>query len=270
MNEHTEKFLRTKLLLGKDAIKRLNTSKVMIFGMGAVGSYGVEALARSGIGTFKLVDFDVIRFSNFNRQLFALDENLNKPKVELARQRILSINPKCNVNVINDFAADERLDLLVDKDYDVLLDAIDSVGPKTDLLTNAFNKGIKIVSSMGAGNKFNPALIRSGDISETEVCPLARLIRRRLRRNGIKEGIKCIYSPEKPFNSDLGTFNEEEKEDEQYKRGRKRNPIGTISTITGMFGLLAAHEILKLLLKDIQLSDSVQYNKKANMIIRTN
>ena len=238
------KFLRTKLLLGKDALERIGKARVALFGLGAVGSYALEALVRSGITHFKLIDFDTIKESNFNRQLLATELNLGKLKVEAARERALSINSLCQVEVCPFFSGPENLDILLDSPFDILVDAIDSVGPKVELLARAFERKLKIISCMGAARKMDPLLIRCGDISETKVCRLSMFVRRKLKKKGITKGIRCVYSTEPPIDSvALNT------EEDFYERGRSRKSLGSISTITGIFGLMAGHEAIRMILK---------------------
>jgi len=240
-----ERFIRLEQLLGKKELRKLAKARVAVFGLGAVGSFAVEALARSGVGEFSLVDFDEIRHSNFNRQLYALESNLGRLKAEVARERVLGINPACKVSAHADFAAADNLDRLLASHPDLVVDAIDSVNPKTELVAYCVSKKIPIVSSMGAGAKTNPFLIKTGDISESSTCPLARRLRKRLRRKGIGGGIRCVYSVEEPVKKRAAV-----REEEFHPRGRQRQPVGTISYLTGMFGLMVAYEAMKILLGD--------------------
>lgn len=238
-----ERFKRLEQLLGKKELRKLEKASIAVFGLGAVGSFAVEALARSGVGEFALIDFDEVRHSNFNRQLYALESNLGKLKVELARERILEINPGCKVSAFPDFAASDNFEQLLKSRPDLVVDAIDSVNPKTELIAYCLKAGIPVVSSMGAGAKTNPFLIKTGDISESSICPLARRLRKRLRRKGITGGIRCVYSTEEPLKKRAAI-----REEEFHPRGRQRQPVGTISYLTGMFGLMAAFEAMKILL----------------------
>ncbi len=240
-----ERFQRTAQLIGPEALAILAKSRVAVVGLGAVGSYAVEALARAGVGYLRLVDFDVIRLSNFNRQLYALEQNMNRQKTEIARERVLQINPDCVIEtrcaLVNAANAAEMFLPPVD----VLVDAIDSVGPKTALLAAAHVAGCPAISCMGAASRLEPELLRAADISETDICPLARFIRKRLRRHGIKKGIKCIFSIE-PVNPSRLPFYPEPA---ILPKGRVRQPIGSLSYMTGIFGLRAAHEALQILLR---------------------
>jgi len=245
------RFSRTEQLIGKEALDRLRSARVAVFGLGAVGSYAVEALARAGIGFLRLVDCDCIRLSNLNRQLFALESTLNMPKPDVARARVLDINPDCKVEALQAFVAKSNLEDLLAKPLDVVVDAIDSVTPKVELIAAAVRLGIPIVSSMGAATRTDPALIRMADISETEVCPLARFVRKKLRRRGVTSGARCIYSIEDPNNKNAP----EEDNEQTCRQGRARRPIGSLSYITGIFGLLAAHEVIKMIVSKKAQSD---------------
>ena len=242
----TDRFNRTEQLIGKESLAKLKRARVAVFGLGAVGSYAVEALARAGVGYLRLVDCDCIRPSNINRQLYALESTLNKPKTEVARARVLDINPGCTVEAMQVFAAKNTFPQLLAKPLDAIVDAIDSVTPKVELIAAAARCGIPVVSSMGAATRMNPADIRLGDISETDVCPLARFVRKRLRRRGITSGIRCIFSIEEPRNKGAPVGNEE-NEKMSFPQGRNRRPIGSLSYITGIFGLLAAYEVIKII-----------------------
>jgi len=218
-----------------------------VFGLGAVGSYAVEALSRAGVGYLQLVDCDCVRPSNMNRQLYALESTLNRPKAEVARERVLDINPDCMVEAMQTFAGKNTLPKLLAKPLDAIVDAIDGVAPKVELIAAAVQCGIPVVSSMGAATRMDPSAIRLGDISETDVCPLARLVRKRLRRREIASGIRCIFSIEEPRNKGAPVGNEE-NEEPSFPQGRNRRPIGSLSYITGIFGLLAAYEVIKILI----------------------
>lgn len=239
----SDRFCRTEQLLGKEALDRLSQARVAVFGLGAVGSYAVEALARAGIGHLRLVDCDCIRPSNINRQLYALESTLGKPKSEVARQRVLDINPKCDVEAIREFVGKDTVQKLLAKPLDAVVDAIDSVSPKVDLIAAAVQAGLPVISSMGAATRTDPFLIRLGDISETNVCPLARYVRKRLRHRGVNSAVRCIFSREDANNKSSSTAVEEET----YIRGRARTPIGSLSFITGIFGLIAAGEVIKII-----------------------
>lgn len=244
----TTHFSRTEQLIGKEALECLRAARVAVFGLGAVGSYAVEALARAGVGYLRLVDCDCVRLSNLNRQLYALESTLNKPKAEVARERVLDINPECMVDARQEFVSKKTIGKLLAKPLDVLVDAIDSLTPKVELVAAAVQAGLPIVSCMGAATRMDPAAIRLGDISETDVCPLARLVRKRLRRKGITTGIRCVFSIEEPRNKTAPLGDDESS----FSQGRIRRPIGSFSYMTGIFGLLAAGEVIKMILNKAQ------------------
>ncbi|MBF0432980.1 MAG: tRNA threonylcarbamoyladenosine dehydratase [Fibrobacteria bacterium] len=233
-------FSRTEMLIGKERCKRLAQSHVAVFGLGGVGSYAVEALARAGIGKLSLMDMGLIQPSNINRQLFALQSTLHQPKTAIAQRRIKQINPDCEVIAHLDFAHVESFDKMLATPPDIIIDAIDSLNPKIHLLQKAYEQKLPIISSMGAGNKVDPSLIQVGDISETKNCPLARIIRKRLHRLEIYKGITCVYSLEIPSNDKDAPYFEAIKESENFARGREREQVGSISYIPPIFGFMAA------------------------------
>ncbi len=244
MSGLNDRFSRTELLLGAGNMAKIYNAGVTITGLGAVGSHAVESLARSGVGSFTLVDFDVIKPSNFNRQLFAVEANIGRKKTLAAKERILSINPDAKITIIDDFCHKDTVEAIFSTRPDVAIDAIDSVGPKAELLSFLAKHGIPAVSSMGAALLSDPAFIRSGDISETSVCKLAFEIRKRLRREGVTSGIRCIFSTEQRPKA-VTAPNPEEAE--YYSRGRARAPMGSLPMITGIFGYYAALEALKII-----------------------
>lgn len=191
-------FSRTELLLGKDAMEKLADSRVAVFGIGGVGGYTVEALARSGVGTIDIIDDDKVCLTNINRQIYATQKTVGKYKVDVAKERILEINPQANVNIFKTFYSPETVDSFDFNNYDYVVDAIDTVTGKIELIMNADKTGTPIISSMGAGNKLNPAEFEVADIYKTSVCPLAKVMRHELRKRGIKK-LKVVYSKEKPI-----------------------------------------------------------------------
>ena len=191
-------FSRTELLLGKDAMEKLADSRVAVFGIGGVGGYTVEALARSGVGTIDIIDDDKVCLTNINRQIYATQKTVGKYKVDVAKERILEINPQANVNIFKTFYSPETADLFDFNNYDYVVDAIDTVTGKIELVMNADKTGMPIISSMGAGNKLNPTEFEVADIYKTSVCPLAKVMRHELRKRGIKK-LKVVYSKEKPI-----------------------------------------------------------------------
>lgn len=233
---------RTKLILGENAIENLKKTRVAIMGLGGVGTYATEVLARSGIENFLLVDFDTVSESNINRQLIALHSNIGKLKTEAMKQRIIDINPNANIQTYNDFCAIESREFLL-KNIDFIVDAIDSLNPKVGLIEDAFHKNIKIISVMGAGGKLDPSQIRLDDISKSNVCPLAKRVRKYLRRRGIESGIPVIYSIEKP----IPQFNFEEGNEEELAstRGRQRGTLSSISYLPAIMGMWAASYVIR-------------------------
>lgn len=190
-------FLRTRMLLGDDAMDRLASSHVAVFGLGGVGSYAVEALARSGVGELTLVDRDTLSPSNINRQLYALHSTVGQPKAEVAVRRCLDINPTLRVHTLCEtYDADHREAFFIAK-YDFIIDAIDLVSCKLDLISQALARGIPIISALGTGNKLDPSLLCVSDISKTSGCPLARVMRRELKDRGIRH-LPVVFSPEQP------------------------------------------------------------------------
>lgn len=191
-------FSRTEMLIGAEALKKLSQSKVAIFGIGGVGTYAVEGLVRAGVGKFVLVDDDCICLTNINRQLHATRKTVGRPKVEVMKERILEINPKAEVTTHQKFYLPETADELLCEDYDYIIDAIDTVTGKIDLVVRAKERQIPIISSMGAGNKLDPTRFEVADIYKTSVCPLAKVMRKELRNRGISS-LKVVYSKEEPI-----------------------------------------------------------------------
>lgn len=236
-------FARTEQLLGTPAMEKIKRSRVAIFGLGAVGSFAAEALARSGIGYLRLVDFDRVDASNINRQLFALHSTIGMEKARLAQDRVRDINPLCQVEVHSAFINAETLTDLLSQDLDLVVDAIDGLNSKVNLIFGARTMGLTVVSSMGAGGRTDISMIKTGDISQTCVCPLARVVRQRLHRRGLFEGVTCVYSIEKPLNKQ--PYETKDAGDALKDHGRSRPPIGTIPWVPGVFGLSLAAEAVK-------------------------
>lgn len=226
-------FSRTELIIGKENITKLNKSKVAIFGLGGVGSFVVEALARAGIGNFVLIDNDIVTITNINRQLVALHSTINRPKVEIMKERILDINPSANVDIHQTFYMPQETDYLIKDDYDYIVDAIDTVTAKLGLIENAKKINIPIISCMGTGNKFNPKKFEITDISKTSVCPLAKVIRQELKKRNIKD-VKVLYSKEEPI-----------KPAPSEEESAKRIIPGSISFVPSVAGLMIAGEVIK-------------------------
>ncbi|MEI8344955.1 MAG: tRNA threonylcarbamoyladenosine dehydratase [Candidatus Omnitrophota bacterium] len=243
----SERLVRTQQLLGERALGLLKDASVAVFGLGAVGSFAIETLVRAGLGRLTLVDFDKIKLSNFNRQLLALESTRDRLKTDVAKQRILEINPDCRLSVHSVFASPENYGEILTPAPDVVIDAIDSLNPKAGLIEYCVKNGIPVVSSMGAGEKTDPLLVRIGDLSEVKVCALAKHLKKRLRKRQIKSGVRCVYSLQKPLKS-KAIWTEQDHEDHLRRRGRKREPVGTIVYMTGIFGLLCGYEAINLIL----------------------
>lgn len=194
----SEQFSRTELLLGGEAMEILKKARVAVFGIGGVGGYVVEALARSGVGAFDLIDKDTVCLSNLNRQIIATHKSIGRYKTEVMRERILDINPEVQVETHECFYLPETKDQFDFSAYSYVVDAVDTVTAKLSLVEEAEKAGVPIISSMGAGNKLNPFLFEAADIYETSVCPLARVMRRELRKRGI-DHLKVVYSKEAPL-----------------------------------------------------------------------
>ncbi len=238
-------FARTEQLLGAAGVARLNAARVAVFGLGGVGSYAVEALARAGVGHLRLVDYDCTNATNINRQLFALHSTLGQPKVALAAARVLDINPACQVDARQVFINAETVAGLLEPPPDVAVDAIDSLASKVLLLEACVARGVPVLASMGAGGRLDGAQVAVGDLDATRICPLARVVRQRLHRRGIRTGIACVSSVEPARNvlphdpRDAG---------EHQGTGRPRTPIGTVSYMPALFGLRLAQEVIALIL----------------------
>lgn len=246
-------FSRTELLIGQNGLERLRHCKVAIFGIGGVGTYTVEGLARAGIGNFVLIDDDLVCLTNINRQLHATRKTIGRVKVEIMKERILDINPKANVEVYQKFYLPELADEIIKEDYDYIVDAIDTVTAKIDLVVQAKKRGIPIISCMGAGNKLDPTRFQVADIYKTTVDPLARVIRKELRERGI-DSLKVVFSTEQP----LKPIENESSSCENNcvcPKGTSRtctvkNQIpGSISFVPSVAGLIIAGEVIKDLLK---------------------
>lgn len=230
---------RTELLLGADRIEKLAHSHVLVVGLGGVGAYAAELICRAGVGHMTIVDADTVNESNINRQLPALHSTIGMPKAEVVANRLLDINPRLKLTVVNEFLRDERTEEILSATcYDFVVDAIDSLSPKVFLIYHALQKGIPLVSSMGAGAKIDPAQVRIADISKTCNCALAKAVRKRLRGMGINRGVPAVFSTEMA-NPDAII----EVDNEQCKR----STAGTVSYMPAIFGCyLASYVINKL------------------------
>lgn len=240
-------FSRTELLLGAPALATLAASHVAIFGVGGVGSFTVEGLVRSGIGRFTLVDDDCICLTNLNRQLPATTKTIGRPKVEVMRERILEINPRAEVTIHQTFYLPDTAEALLSGDYDYIVDAVDTVTAKLDLIVRAKELNIPVISCMGAGNKLDPTAFVVTDISKTTGCPLARVVRRALKKRGIFS-LKVVYSREKPLTpSAEGACGQECICPSGSTRtcAVRRQVPGSISFVPSVAGLILAGEVVK-------------------------
>ncbi|MGU8397380.1 tRNA threonylcarbamoyladenosine dehydratase [Clostridium perfringens] len=244
---------RTELLIGKDALDKLAKSKVMVFGVGGVGSFTVEALARAGVGNLILVDDDTVCLTNLNRQIHATYKTISKNKVEVMKERVLSVNRNCNVETIQVFVTPDNLEEIIPDDVDYVVDAIDTVSAKIALAVYCEQKGIKIMSSMGTGNKLNPAEFKVADIYNTKVCPLAKVMRYELRKRGVKK-LKVVYSeemPRKPKVEDVVTCKTGCVCTGGTKKcSAKRQIPGSVSFVPPVAGMIIASEVVKDLIKE--------------------
>lgn len=240
----SEKFIRTEFLLGKAALEKLKNAKVAVFGVGGVGGYTVEALARSGVGNIDIIDNDTVSVSNINRQIIATYDTVGKLKVDVARERILSINPEACVRAYNTFYTPETASEFDFSDYDYVVDAIDTVTGKISLIMQCNQANVPIISSMGAGNKLDPTAFEVTDIYKTSVCPLARVMRTELKKRGIKK-LKVVYSKEKPIKPIFSG-------DEPLSPGKRQIP-GSIAFVPSVAGLIIAGEVIKDLVSDCQI-----------------
>lgn len=229
-------FSRFELLVGKDCICQLNQKHVIVFGVGGVGGYVVEALVRSGIGHITIVDNDTVSLSNLNRQIIATQDTIGKKKVEVMKERILSIHPDCDVHTLEMFYLPENADDIDLTQYDYVVDAIDTITSKIELAMRC-NQKVPLISSMGTGNKMNPAMLEVSDIYKTSVCPLAKVMRRELKKRGIQH-LKVVYSKEEPLKPQVSN-----------EQTNKRVVPGSTSFVPSSAGLLIASEVIKDLLK---------------------
>ncbi|ASG68308.1 tRNA cyclic N6-threonylcarbamoyladenosine(37) synthase TcdA [Francisella halioticida] len=231
---------RTSILVNNQGIKKLENANIFIAGCGGVGSFVIEALARAGVGNLTIVDMDIVDPSNINRQLIALQSTISMPKVEVMEKRINDINPECNVTTLEIFINPENTkSLLTQYNYDYVIDAIDTLNAKANLVKISHELGIKTISSMGAGGKTDPTQIKVADIYKTDVCALARAMRVRLKKQKVKKGIKAVFSTEK------GIAPLPPKDPEPNQQGRSRATNGTLSYMPSLFGLTIAGIVIK-------------------------
>jgi tRNA A37 threonylcarbamoyladenosine dehydratase len=249
-----DRLARIRLLLGDEGVARLADSFVVVVGLGAVGSYAVEGLARAGVGRLRLVDFDVIKASNINRQLYALDSTLGKSKASVAAARVRDISPGCRIEPLELFADSKSFDAILEGGPDLVIDAIDSIGPKAYLIAEALKRKLRIISSMGAALRTDPGTVRVGPLRGTKGCPLAARLKYWLRKLDASLDFPCVYSTQPvgefkkarqaPY---FGGATENLEEEEVYGPGRQKTALGSLPTITGIFGLTIANTAIRTL-----------------------
>lgn len=234
----TEEFSRTERLIGAGAMECLKNARVAVFGVGGVGGYVAEALARSGVGALDLIDSDTVNLSNINRQIIALHSTVGRFKVDVMKERIADINPDCRVTVHRCFYLPENKDAFDFTEYTYVVDAVDTVAAKIQLVLQAKEAEVPIISSMGAGNKLNPAAFEVADIYKTSVCPLAKVMRRELKQRGVKK-LKVVYSREEAI----------KPMEEEAPPPRKRSTPGSVAFVPSVAGLIIASEVVKEIIK---------------------
>ena len=227
-------FCRTELLIGEDGIEKLHNSKVIVFGIGGVGSFVVEALTRAGVGILILVDNDTVCISNLNRQIHATQATVESVKVEAMKARVLSINPNCKVEAKQEFITADNIQEIIPEDIDYVVDAIDTVTSKLALAEYCYKNDIKLIASMGTGNKIDPTQFRVTDVFKTKVCPLAKVMRTELRKRGVKK-LKVVYSEEVPMVPNKG----------RAVPSKKRQTPGSISFVPPVAGMIIGGEVIK-------------------------
>jgi tRNA A37 threonylcarbamoyladenosine dehydratase len=233
---------RTELLLGEEKLNLLRRSHVLVVGLGGVGAYAAEMVARAGVGRMTIVDADTVSISNINRQLVALHSTVGRPKAEILAARLKDIDPEIQLSVIQEYIKDEKTDELLDSaKFDYVVDAIDTLSPKVNLIKGALDRGLPLVSSMGAGAKTDPTLVEIKDISRTHHCPLAHMLRKRLHKLAIREGFWAVFSPEPVREGSLILAEEE----------NKKSNVGTISYMPAVFGCTCASVVIRGLLDEL-------------------
>ena len=240
--DYKEAFTRQIALIGEDKQNILRNSKVLIFGIGGVGGHAIDALARSGIGNIDIVDKDVVSLSNLNRQIIANLNTIGRNKTEVMKERILSVNPTCKVNVFNEFVVKNTIDMFDYKKYDYVVDCIDTVSAKLDIVEECYKNNVKVISAMGTAKKMDPTRLEITDINKTSVCPLAKVMRYELRKRDVKK-LKVVYSKEEPIETIL-------TEDGPM--------LGSVSFVPSVAGLLIASEVIKDLIKDINNEEDIK------------
>ena len=242
-------FSRTELLLGKEAMEQLSKARVAVFGVGGVGGYACEALVRSGIGAFDLIDDDKVCLTNLNRQIIATRKTVGKYKTDVMKERMLEINPDVDVAIHKCFFLPENADEFPFEEYDYIIDAVDTVTAKIELVMKAQEKNVPIISSMGAGNKLDASMFQVADIYKTKVCPLAKVMRRELKKRGVKK-LKVVYSEEMPMTPDKGMAISCQTHcicppGAAHKCTERRDIPGSVAFVPSVAGLIIAGEVIK-------------------------
>ncbi|MCK5168448.1 MAG: tRNA threonylcarbamoyladenosine dehydratase [Bacteroidales bacterium] len=232
---------RTELLIGKDKVKKLKNSHVLVVGLGGVGTYAAESLCRAGIGELTIVDGDLLHPSNKNRQLPALESTIGKPKAEILGKRLLDINPELKLNVIQEYIREERIKEILNTPYDYVVDAIDTLTPKVYLIYHSLQKGLKIVSSLGAGGRLDPTKVTIKDISKSFNCRLGATLRKRLRKLRINKGFKVVFSEDK-WDENAVIADEQDE--------NKKSTVGTISYMPPIYGCFCASVVIRDLIEE--------------------
>ena len=232
---------RTELLIGKEKVDKLKNAHVLVVGLGGVGAYAAESLCRAGIGTMTIVDGDLLHLSNKNRQLPALESTIGKPKAEVIGSRLLDINPELKLHIIQKYIKDDRMIEILDKPFDYVVDAIDTLSPKVSLIYNCIQKGLKIVSSLGAGARIDPTKVTIKDISKSYNCRLGFMLRKRLRKLGVSKGFKVVFSEDKSDKNAVIVDDPEEN---------KKSTVGTISYMPPIYGCFCASVVIRDLIEE--------------------
>lgn len=252
----SDRFERTELLIGKEALEKLKNSKIVVYGVGGVGSYVVEALSRAGVGHLVLVDFDDVDITNINRQIEALESNIGRLKVEVMKERILEINPQAIVDIYKPDEVENGETSLIDDTVTYVVDAIDTITNKIKIIEKANKENVKIISATGAANKLEPTRFEVSDIYKTSVCPVCKVLRKELKQRNIKK-LKVVYSKEEPLkiqreetNKELNKENIDKNSNKEINKEEKpRKLLGSISFVPSVAGLIIASEVVKDIIK---------------------
>jgi tRNA A37 threonylcarbamoyladenosine dehydratase len=244
MDPQSDRFIRNKMFFGLEGFHKLQESFVAVVGLGGVGSYAAEALARAGVGRLRIIDCDKVKPSDINRQLIALTTTVGMPKAQAAAERLAAINPQLRLEPVQAFFHFDTADALITTDIDFVIDAIDSLNPKGQLIKHCMDKGVPLISALGASSRSDPLQLQITSLNTTVNCPLARALRRHLRTKGIRDDVPVIYSPEMPRHSLLQADEPLVESTDAYRRGRLRRSLPSIPTLPGIVGLMAANYVI--------------------------